>query len=98
VIEEMKPVAYDEAVLYAARALFDGVANDGQQKRFMEWLLLNLCEIGQDDMHPNDRWHAYRSGRRSVGIQVAKLRTAEALALIKPAASKLKRGKRQPNE
>lgn len=91
-IEELKPVAYDEAVLYATRALFEGVANDGQQKRFMEWLLFNLCEIGQDDMHINDRLHAYRTGRRSVGIQVAKLRTPEALELIKP-----KRGKRQAN-
>lgn len=92
-IEELKPVAYDEAVLYAARALFDGVANEGQQKHFMEWLLFNACHIGQPDMHENDRIHAFLSGQRSVGVQIAKLRLPEALKMIER-----KRGKRQTNE
>lgn len=92
-IEELKPVAYGEAELYAARALFDGVANEGQQKRFMEWLLFNVCHIGQPDMHENDRIHAYLSGQRSVGVQIARLRLPEALKMIER-----KRGKRQPNE
>jgi hypothetical protein len=29
----VKPAAYDKEVLYAFRALFDGKANEGQQKR-----------------------------------------------------------------
>lgn len=92
-IDRFKPVAYDKGVLYAARALFEGKANEGQQQRFMEWLTLNLCHIGEPSMHENDRVTAFLEGQRSVGLQVAKLRSPEALALIEG-----KRGKRQPNE
>lgn len=92
-MNELKPAAYDEAVLYAARAMFEGVANEGQQKHFMQWLLFNACHIGQVSMNANDRVTAFLEGQRSVGVQIAKLREPEALELIKP-----KRGKRQAHD
>lgn len=92
-MNEFKPVAYDKEVLYAFRALFEGVANEGQQKRAMQWLLFNACHIGESSMRESDRVTAYLEGQRSVGVQIARLREPEALQLIEA-----KRGKRQPNE
>ncbi|MEN3145695.1 hypothetical protein ABCW43_00110 [Neorhizobium sp. IRAMC:178] len=84
----IKPAAYDKEVLYAFRALFDGKANDGQQKRAMEWLLLNLCHIGMASFSETDRETAFLEGERSVGLQIARLREPEALALITPRKAK----------
>ena len=81
-INEFKPAAYDRQVLYAFRALFDGKANEGQQKRAMKWLLFNACHIGDSSMHEIDRVTAFREGQRSVGVQIARLREPEALELI----------------
>ncbi|NLS19897.1 hypothetical protein HGP16_25495 [Rhizobium sp. P40RR-XXII] len=77
-----KPAAYDKEVLYAFRALFDGKANDGQQKRAMEWLLLNACHIGQLSYSANERDSAFSEGERHIGLQVARMREPEALKLI----------------
>lgn len=82
------PAAYDREVLYAFRALFDGKANDGQQKRAMEWLLLNACHIGTSSFSATDRDTAFLEGQRSIGLQVARLREPEALALITPKRAK----------
>lgn len=79
---KMKPAAYDKEVLYAFRALFEGLANEGQQKRAMEWLLLNACHIGTPSFEETDRDTAFREGERHIGLQIAKLRDPEALALI----------------
>lgn len=84
----IKPEAYDREVLYAFRALFDGKANDGQQKRAMEWLMMNLCHIGMSSFSETDRETAFLEGQRSVGLQIARLREPEALALITPRKAK----------
>jgi hypothetical protein len=78
----MKPAAYDKEVLYAFRALFEGVASEGQQKRAMEWLLFNACHIGISSFAETDRETAFREGERHIGLQIARLRDPEALALI----------------
>lgn len=80
----MKPkiALYDKPVLYAFRALFEGNANESQQKHAMEWLLLNCCHIGQVSFADTDRETAFLEGERHVGLQIAKLREPAALALI----------------
>lgn len=83
-METRKLTAYDKDVLYAARALFDGKASEGQQKRFMEWLLLNACHIGMSSFAASDRDMVFSEGERWVGLQIARLREPEALALITP--------------
>ncbi|MDX0180854.1 hypothetical protein GOC16_08310 [Sinorhizobium meliloti] len=80
----LKPAAYDKDVLYAFRALFDGKATEGQQKRAIEWLVLNACHIGLPSFASTDRETAFLEGQRSIGLQIAKLREPEALALITP--------------
>jgi hypothetical protein len=66
---------YDRSVLTAVRALFDGNANEGQQKRAMEWIVFNLCHVGQlsfdtESQRVSDR----REGERFVGLQLAWIR------------------------
>lgn len=89
-MDGFKPAAYDESVLYAFRALFEGKANESQQKRAMEWLIFNACHIGQISFVPSQRMSDFLEGQRSVGVQIARMREPEALALIK---GKSRRGK-----
>lgn len=77
-----RPAAYDEEVLYAFRALFEGKANDGQQKRAMEWLVYNACHIGTVSFSDTERETAFMEGQRSIGLQILKLREPGALELI----------------
>jgi hypothetical protein len=77
-----KPAAYDKAVLYAFRALFDGKANDGQQKRAMEWLIFNACHVGVLSFAASERESAFNEGERHIGLQIARMREPEALLLI----------------
>ena len=77
-----KPAAYDKEVLYAFRALFEGKANDGQQKRAIEWLLLNACHIGQPSFAATERETVFAEGERHIGLQIARMRDPEALKLI----------------
>lgn len=94
-----KPAAYDKEVLYAFRALFDGKANEGQQKRAMQWLMFNACHIGLSSFADTERETAFLEGQRSIGVQIAKLREPEALALIE-ARTRKTRGKTEakPND
>lgn len=77
-----KPAAYDKEVLYAFRALFDGKANDGQQKRAMQWLLFNACHVGLLSFSATERESAFNEGERHIGLQIARMREPEALKLI----------------
>lgn len=83
-MESRKLTAYDKDVLYAARALFEGKASEGQQKRFMQWLLFNACHIGLSSFAANDRDMVFSEGERWIGLQIARMREPEALALITP--------------
>lgn len=86
------PAAYDKPTLYAARALFEGTASAEQQKQFMAWLVFNACHIGQVSYGPD---MAFLEGQRSIGVQIARLREPEALALIEKVAARPKRKSRQ---
>lgn len=88
------PAAYDKPTLYAARALFDGTASDSQQKQFMAWLVFNACHIGQVSYGPD---MAFLEGQRSIGVQIARLREPEALALIEKAARPKRKSRQEAN-
>lgn len=77
-----KPAAYDKEVIYAFRALFDGKANAGQQKRALEWLLFNACHVGVLSFAASERESAFNEGERHIGLQIARMRDPEALKLI----------------
>ena len=88
------PAAYDKEVLYAFRALFEGKATEGQQKRAMGWLLMNCCHIGQLSYGPDS---GFLEGQRSIGVQIARLREPEALALIERAARPKRKTRQEAN-
>jgi hypothetical protein len=93
-----KPAAYDKEVLYAFRALFDGKANDGQQKRALEWLLFNACHVGQLSFAATERESAFSEGERHIGLQIARMREPDALKLIegKSRAEKMAAAMKKP--
>lgn len=87
------PVApYDRSVLVAIRALFDGTANEGQQIRAMEWIVLNLCHVGQISFSTDsDRLSAFRDGERHIGLQLARIREPEGLKQLEAWEAETKR-------
>ena len=77
----LKPVRYDDTILYAVRALHEGVATEGQQKAFLAWLVRDLCRyhdlalrLGGDD---GRRATDFMQGRQFVGAQVVKMMRPE---------------------
>ena len=70
------PVPYEDGDIAALKALASGTANEGQQKRALEWILLDACAIRDVSFRPGadgDRTTAFAEGRRFVGLQIAKL-------------------------
>jgi hypothetical protein len=70
------PAAYDDDIIYAFRALVQGVANSGQQKRVWAYLML-VCGEGDLEFRPDnfggERASAFASGKRFVALQLKKL-------------------------
>ncbi len=87
------PVApYDRSVLMAVRALFDGKANEGQQQRAMQWIVLNLCHVGQLSFDTdNGRLSDLREGERHIGLQLARMREPEGLRQLEDWEAETKR-------
>lgn len=76
----MRPTVYDREILMATRAVWAGTANEGQQKRFMEWLVLNACHVGSLSFdEASDRLSNVREGERHIGIQLVRMREADGL-------------------
>lgn len=75
IAEPWKPAPYIDADTYAIKALAAGVANEGQQKRALEWIINTLCGTYDLSYRPGpegDRDTAFAEGRRSVGLQLVK--------------------------
>lgn len=73
-----KPAAYDDDVVYAVRAVWNGTANDGQQKLVADWFeFLTGCGRFQDLSYrpgpTGDRDSAFAEGKRFVGLQLLKM-------------------------
>jgi hypothetical protein len=74
-VEPWHPAPYDDADTYAIKALAAGVANEGQQKRALEWIINTLCGTYDLSYRPGpegNRDTAFAEGRRSVGLQLVK--------------------------
>lgn len=71
------PSPYDDGINAAIQALAAGIANEGQQKRALDWIINVLC--GAHDLsfrpgsHEGDRDTAFAEGKRFVGSQIVKL-------------------------
>ena len=70
------PWAPDDA--YAIKAMANGTANEGQQKRVMAWLM-DVSGLRDLSFRPDSaRATDFAEGKRFVGLQIAKLLTLPA--------------------
>jgi len=71
------PARYEDADIYAVQALAGGTANSGQQKRALEWILIDLCGVRdlsfRTGAEEGRRATDFAEGKRFVGLQIAKL-------------------------
>jgi hypothetical protein len=68
------PAPYDTQTIYALKALDKGTANEGQQKRVLEWIINAVARTYDVSFVPDsDRESAYAEGRRAVGLELVKL-------------------------
>jgi hypothetical protein len=73
VVHPWHPAPYDEADTYAIKALAAGVANEGQQKRALDWIINTLCGTYDLSYRPeSDRDTAFAEGKRHIGLQLVK--------------------------
>lgn len=76
------PVDYNDSIIMAVRAVSAGVANEGQQKLFFDYLLFaskwgKYSDISYRPGPDGDRETAFAEGRRFVGQQISKLLAPE---------------------
>jgi len=67
------PVPYDVPVSAAIKALASGTANEGQQKRALDWIINVACGTYDQPYRPDsDRDTAFACGRQFVEQQIVK--------------------------
>lgn len=77
------PFAWDKADAYALQACAKGIANEGQQRRAIDWIIRNAGTyeptffVGQADATN------FAEGMRHVGLQIVKLLNLPASAISK---------------
>ena len=68
------PAEWSEHDAYAIKALVTGTANEGQQKRAINWIISAAAKTYDVSFSPvSDRETSFAEGRRFVGLQVVKL-------------------------
>ena len=65
---------YEKADAYAVRAITEGHANEGQQRRGMAWIINTLaCTYDLSYRPEKPLESAFAEGKRYVGMQIVKL-------------------------
>lgn len=67
------PVPYELADADAAQAVMRGEADDGQQRRFIRWVVETAAATYDFHYYPSERDTAFALGRAFVGQQIAKM-------------------------
>lgn len=75
------PPPWEPSDAAAFQALERGTADAGQQKRALAWLIHTACGTYDLDFRPDQREHAFVSGRRFVGLNVVKMMKVKLTAL-----------------
>ena len=66
-----KPSPCDKADVYALKALASGEANEGQQKRALDWILRVACGVGDNTYYSDsERDSTFAQGKRFVGLEI----------------------------
>lgn len=90
------PAKYDKAIVVAMRALAAGVANEGQQKAALDWIINHASRLYDMSYRPGDAHAtAFAEGRRFAGSQVVKMLRDETLQAVSQEPVTKRRGKRQ---
>lgn len=75
------PPVWENSDVAAFQALERGDADAGQQKRALAWIVNNACGTYDLDFRPDQREHAFVSGRRFVGLNIVKMLKLKLTAL-----------------
>lgn len=68
-----EPPEFDDADIYAVKAVWAGVANAGQQQRAMRWIMEKAAKIDRDPFRADPRLSEHLIGRQSVGRMILAL-------------------------
>lgn len=77
------PAPFDSTDATALQAMAAGVANDGQQKRAMDWILKGACALNDWPYRDSERETCLALGRHFVGQQIVGLLKVNVSALRK---------------
>lgn len=72
-IPAQAPAPYEIPDMSALQALEFGTATPEQQKRALNWVIVNACGTYDLEYRSDARDHAFASGRRFVGLQILKM-------------------------
>lgn len=68
------PAKYDDAVVYALKAIERGEPSPEQCVRALNWIIHDLCKTGDMSYRPNSvRDSDFAEGKRFVGNQIIKM-------------------------
>ena len=74
---------FEPADASAVQAVFNGTADEDQQRRAMRWLLEGACRIHETSFSPdNDRMTIFHEGQRFVGKQIAEMLRTDVRGLL----------------
>ncbi len=66
----------EKEAIFALQAVAQGVANETQQRRAIEFIISDLCESNRMSFYPGDegrRATDFAEGKRWVGLQIARI-------------------------
>lgn len=66
-----EPITEEDA--HAVKALFAGIASEGQQKAIVKLLMSKLCDVDGDCFSDDQRKTDFALGQRYVGLQLHRL-------------------------
>jgi len=75
------PAEWELSDALAIQALNAGTASPEQQKRALAWMVYRAAATDEVEYRPDNRDHAFASGRRFVGLQIRKLMAINVSAL-----------------
>jgi hypothetical protein len=75
------PADWEISDVSAVQACIAGTATPEQQRRAIKWIVYRAAGTDDVEYRPNDRDHAFASGRRFVGLQIRKLSAINTAAL-----------------
>lgn len=71
----LEVAAYERADAVALQAVANGIADEHQQKRVMEWIIYKACDFHGISWRESERESSFAEGKRFVAQQINSLLT-----------------------